>query len=134
MNLIRLIPAKGGTKKKTIFLSLCFGRGFFFTQTFGLRKRLKIKSKKVKMRNRPLAEASLLGLLTMALLKINGIDKTYAAEAMPATLADLLTQMKIDEATVVVEIDGRIVPPEAFAQTPLADGMTLELVRFVPGG
>ena len=75
-----------------------------------------------------------MGLLTMALLKINGIDKTYASGAMPATLADLLTQMNIDAATVVAEIDGAIVPRQAFANTRLADGMTLELVRFVPGG
>ena len=72
--------------------------------------------------------------MTMAILKINGVDKTYAAGRMPATLADLLAQMKIDEATIVAEIDGRIVPREAFGTMPLADGMTLELVRFVPGG
>ena len=53
---------------------------------------------------------------------------------MPATLADLLAQMKIDQATVVAEIDGAIVPRGDFAQTTLGDGMTLELVRFVPGG
>ena len=70
----------------------------------------------------------------MAELKINGVDKGYAAGHMPATLAELLTQMKIDEATVVAEVDGVIVPREAFGTTTLADGMVLELVRFVPGG
>ncbi len=67
-------------------------------------------------------------------LTVNGIEKVYAAGALPATLADLLAEMNIDQATVVAEVDGRIVPREAFATTALADGMTLELVRFVPGG
>ena len=69
-----------------------------------------------------------------ARLVINGSEKTYEPGAMPATLADLLAQMKIDQATVVAEIDGAIVPRGDFAQTTLGDGMTLELVRFVPGG
>ncbi len=67
-------------------------------------------------------------------LHINGSEKTFAQDAAPATLAALLAQMRIDEATVVAEVDGAIVPRDAFGQTALADGMTLELVRFVPGG
>lgn len=67
-------------------------------------------------------------------LTINGVPKTYAAETLPATLAELLVQMKIDHATVVAELDGTIVPRDAFADTRLGDGMILELVRFVPGG
>lgn len=67
-------------------------------------------------------------------LCINGVEKTFGQDAFPATLADLLAQMKIDEATVVAEIDGNIVPRPDFAKTRLAEGMKLELVRFVPGG
>ncbi len=67
-------------------------------------------------------------------LNINGTVKTFDAAACPATLAELLVQMKIDQATVVAEIDGVIVPRDAFATARLADGMILELVRFVPGG
>ncbi len=67
-------------------------------------------------------------------LKINGTDKLYEPATMPETLADLLATMKIDQATVVAEIDGAIVPRDQFAATRLADGMVLELVRFVPGG
>jgi thiamine biosynthesis protein ThiS len=69
-----------------------------------------------------------------AQLKINGNEKTFDSDTLPATLADLLAQLKLDAATVVAEINGTIVPPNAFAQTRLADGMKLELVRFVPGG
>lgn len=71
--------------------------------------------------------------MTMQLC-INGVQKAFEPGAMPATLAALLEQMKIDQATVVAELDGAIVPRADFAATSLADGMTLELVRFVPGG
>lgn len=67
-------------------------------------------------------------------LCINGIEKVFEQDTLPATLADLLQLMKIDQATVVAEIDGDIVPRTDFAQTRLAEGMKLELVRFVPGG
>lgn len=67
-------------------------------------------------------------------LYINGAEKVFEPGAIPATLAALLEQMKIDQATVVAEIGGVIVPRADFAATSLADGMTLELVRFVPGG
>jgi thiamine biosynthesis protein ThiS len=67
-------------------------------------------------------------------LCINGSEKTFEKDTAPATLAELLAQMHIDEATVVAEVDGAIVPRDAFGQTSLADGMILELVRFVPGG
>ncbi|NLK40666.1 MAG: sulfur carrier protein ThiS [Planctomycetes bacterium] len=69
-----------------------------------------------------------------ARLIINGIEKVYESGAMPATLAELLAAMNVDQATVVAEIDGDIVPRDRFDATCLTDGMTLELVRFVPGG
>ena len=67
-------------------------------------------------------------------LYINGAEKIFEPGETPATLGALLEQMKIDQATVVAEIDGVIVPRAEFTATMLADGMTLELVRFVPGG
>jgi len=67
-------------------------------------------------------------------LWINGVEKGFEQGTLPATLTDLLGQMKIDQATVVAEIDGDIVPRTDFAKTRLAEGMKLELVRFVPGG
>ena len=108
LNLIRLIPAKGGTgKSNAYFFGPLLLQGLFLCNT--------VKG-------------------NMAKLKINGADKSYSAEQMPVTLAELLVQMKIDAATVVAEVDGVIVPREAFGTTTLADGMVLELVRFVPGG
>lgn len=67
-------------------------------------------------------------------LIINGKEKQFEPAKAPATLSDLLAQMQLDEATVVAEMDGKIVPRSAFSTTLLNDGMHLELVRFVAGG
>lgn len=67
-------------------------------------------------------------------LVINGKEKVFPTASAPATLSALLAQMELDEATVVAEIDGKIIPRPAFSSTPLKDGMHLELVRFVAGG
>ncbi len=68
-----------------------------------------------------------------AILKINGQEKTFE-KGLPATLSELLDSLKIDAATVVAEIDGKIVEREDFAQTNLAEGQAIELIRFVGGG
>ena len=68
-----------------------------------------------------------------AVLKINGTEKTFDG-GLPATLSELLAKLEIDAATVVAEIDGRIVERRNFAQTQLSNGQTVELVRFVGGG
>lgn len=67
-------------------------------------------------------------------LTINGSENTYTASQWPGSVADLLKQLKIDQATVVAEIDGRIVQRKAFAETLLQNGQTVELIRFVGGG
>ena len=69
----------------------------------------------------------------MAMLKINGSDRQFPA-GMPQTLTELLEHLDINQATVVAEVDGRIVERGNFAQTRLSDGQTVELVRFVGGG
>jgi thiamine biosynthesis protein ThiS len=53
---------------------------------------------------------------------------------MPATLAALLEKLGIGAATVVAEVDGQIVPPEAFARTQIRSGQTIELIKFMGGG
>ena len=70
----------------------------------------------------------------MNVLKINGKDKQFEDDKMPATLADLLQHLKVDSATVVAELDGQIIERANFAATFLKDGQSIELVRFVPGG
>ena len=68
----------------------------------------------------------------MAILKINGTDKNF--DTLPATLTDLLVQMKIDAATVVAEIDGRIIKRSDFATEKIFEGQKIELIRLVGGG
>jgi sulfur carrier protein len=68
-----------------------------------------------------------------ATLKINGQIREFA-ESLPATVAELLKRLEIDQATVVAEIDGKIVPRAEFAATALRGGASIELVRFVGGG
>jgi len=70
----------------------------------------------------------------MEILKINGVDREFAAGQMPKTIAQLLEQLRIEAATVVAEVDGLIVEREKFAHTKLSKGQSVELVRFVPGG
>jgi thiamine biosynthesis protein ThiS len=70
----------------------------------------------------------------MGVLKINGKEKTFPEKRMPATIADLLTILGVDSATVVAELDGQIIERASFSTTPLRNGQTIELVRFVPGG
>ena len=67
-------------------------------------------------------------------LKINGKEKAFSNDKMPATLTALLTVLGVDSATVVAELDGQIIERTNFSVTPLKDGQSIELVRFVPGG
>ena len=70
----------------------------------------------------------------MSLLKVNGKDVEFAGADMPSTLTELLTELGVDAATVVAEVDGRIVERDSFENTQLQQGQSIELVRFVPGG
>jgi thiamine biosynthesis protein ThiS len=67
-------------------------------------------------------------------LVVNGTERTFEADAAPATLADLLAALGIDGRAVVAEVNGAIVPRDAFAEQPLASGDRVELVQFVGGG
>jgi sulfur carrier protein len=69
----------------------------------------------------------------MNTLKINGQEKQFEG-GLPATLAQLLTHLKLDEATVVAQIDGAIIERANFANTALSSGQKIELIRFVGGG
>ena len=66
----------------------------------------------------------------MSRLIVNGKETKFTR----ATLADLLEELKVDAATVVAEVEGRIVERDRFGVTELTDGQRIELVRFVPGG
>ena len=66
----------------------------------------------------------------MGTLIVNGKE----TECEVGTLATLLEHLKVNAATVVAEVEGRIVERDKFAVTELADGQKIELIRFVPGG
>jgi len=69
----------------------------------------------------------------MEVLKINGIEKQFP-DGLPTTLIELLKQLDIHQATVVAEINGKIIAREDFSQTRVSPGQRIELVRFVGGG
>ncbi|MDO8302564.1 MAG: sulfur carrier protein ThiS [Sedimentisphaerales bacterium] len=69
----------------------------------------------------------------MNTLKINGEEKRFDG-GLPATLSQLLAYLKLDEATVVAEIDDAIIERSKFSATTLCDGQKIELIRFVGGG
>jgi sulfur carrier protein len=69
----------------------------------------------------------------MQALKINGIEKQFP-DGLPKTLIELLKQLDIHQATVVAEINGKIIAREDFSQTRVSPGQKIELVRFVGGG
>jgi len=69
----------------------------------------------------------------MDTLKINGEIKQFVG-GLPATLSQLLAHLKVDEATVVAEIDGTIIERAQFATTRMHESQKIELIRFVGGG
>ena len=70
----------------------------------------------------------------METLRLNGAERRFEPGRMPATLAALLKELNIDEAAVVAEVDGKIVPVDRFAQTSIVPGQSIELIKFMGGG
>lgn len=69
----------------------------------------------------------------MDVIRINGKDKEFST-GLPKTLSELLKQLGVDTATVIAEVDGRIVQRAEFGETEIRAGQNIELVRFVAGG
>ncbi len=72
-------------------------------------------------------------LSAMQTLTVNGQEREFP-HGVPGSLEDLILQLKVTAAAVVAEVDGVVVHQDAFAQTELRDGQTVELIRFVGGG
>lgn len=64
-------------------------------------------------------------------ITLNGETREVAAET---TLQSLLDDLEVNCEALVVQRNDDIVSREHFAETPLAEGDSLELVRFVGGG
>jgi thiamine biosynthesis protein ThiS len=64
-------------------------------------------------------------------VRINGKDEVVA----PGTTAgDLLSALKLDAATVVVERNGKVLEKGCYRDVTLEESDRLEIVRFVGGG
>ncbi|MBN1182629.1 MAG: sulfur carrier protein ThiS [Bacteroidales bacterium] len=69
----------------------------------------------------------------METLKINGIESQFP-DGVPKTITELLKHLNINEATVVAELEGKIITRDNFLKTALSTGQKIELIRFVGGG
>ena len=70
----------------------------------------------------------------MAELKINGNIRKYPSDKFPSLLSDLISELNLDEISIIAEVEGSIIRKDKFNQTYLKDGMNVELVKFVGGG
>jgi sulfur carrier protein len=52
----------------------------------------------------------------------------------PMSVEEFMLHLGLNPQTVVAELDGRILSRTEYAAAHLADGATLELIRFVGGG
>jgi sulfur carrier protein len=62
---------------------------------------------------------------------VNGQDRLAPAGC---TLKELLTWLEVDPARVAVELNRSIVQRQAWDETMVGSGATLEIVQFVGGG
>ena len=65
-------------------------------------------------------------------LTINGTARTF--DPAVRTVAELVRALALEGKRIAVEKNGAIVPKSRYAETPLADGDTLEIVGAVGGG
>ena len=66
------------------------------------------------------------------ILNINGTEKQF--DKLPSTLSKLLDEMEINQATVVAEMNGKIIERKDFSTIKLSAGEKIELIRFVGEG
>ena len=69
----------------------------------------------------------------MQRLTVNGERREFP-NGVPANLEDLVLGLAVKNSAIVAEVDGVVINQEAFSQTELRDGQTVELIRFVGGG
>jgi len=64
-------------------------------------------------------------------ITVNGLSRPLGTAT---TLAQLLDDLGVKTAKKAVEHNGVIVPPSAFASTPVAANDQIEIIQFVGGG
>ncbi|HRP68852.1 MAG TPA: sulfur carrier protein ThiS [Turneriella sp.] len=65
---------------------------------------------------------------------VNGESLSLASVAKPHTLASLITHFSLAPQRVAVELNGALVPRNAYTTTTLNDNDTVELIHYVGGG
>jgi len=65
-------------------------------------------------------------------VSINGARRHF--DPPPATIADLVRELKLEGKRIAVERNGAIVPKSRYSETEVADGDRLEIVGAVGGG
>lgn len=64
-------------------------------------------------------------------ITVNGQKRNYTG---PPTVACLLQHLKIEQRSVVVERNFKIIPRAEIEDEPVEEGDTIEIIRFVGGG
>jgi sulfur carrier protein len=64
-------------------------------------------------------------------LRVNG---KHVGLAGPTPLLEYVRQLGVDPRAIAVEVNGEILPREAYADCTLSDGDQVEIVRMVGGG
>lgn len=67
-------------------------------------------------------------------LQVNGNSVSYSANSFPASVLELVSELKLAPEKVVVELNGAIIKNADLATRQLQDGDKIELVSFVGGG
>ena len=63
-------------------------------------------------------------------IQLNGETRTIAAR----TLADLVTELGLEQRMIAIELNLEVVPKSRYAQTALNAGDRIELVHMIGGG
>lgn len=64
-------------------------------------------------------------------ITLNGKQKDLPS---PCTLTQILNELQLPAESIVIEVNGSIIQPDAYDETRLAEGDQVEIIRFVGGG
>ena len=73
-------------------------------------------------------------MLSPLTIQLNGQLRTFSELTAPTDLANVINSLDLKADRVAVELNGTIVPRQAWANATVAEGDRLEIVHFVGGG
>ena len=68
------------------------------------------------------------------MLVLNGQSRVFETLSQPASLEQVIVELKLKSDRIAVEHNGEIVPRSRWSETSLNGGDRLEVVHFVGGG